>query len=244
MTRDHTTIEELLAVQALGGLDGGDLELLARERAAHGDCEECRHLEDAFAETAGMLAFSLEPEPVDLSMADRILSAAHEEPDTAAVLVEHTDDDLSQRRERRAGRGWQALVAVAAALALVIIAASTLRQGATPVTSASPSQQIVRFEGDIGGTLAVAYTPGRPGAIFWGSGMSDPGEDQVYEIWMVQDGAPISGGCVRPQDGTIAVAVDADIGTSESMAITIEDAACPAAPTTPPVMQAELPNIV
>ena len=74
MTRDHTTIEELLAVQALGGLDGDDVQTLAAERASHGDCEECARLEAEFSETAGRLAFSLEPVPVDDAMADRILA--------------------------------------------------------------------------------------------------------------------------------------------------------------------------
>ena len=74
--------------------------------------------------------------------------------------------------------------------------------------------------------------------------MPDPGEGQVYEIWMIQDGTPVGGGCVRPPDGTIAVSVDADIGTTELMAVTVEDAACPSAPTTAPVMTAELPTVV
>ena len=56
MTRDHTTIEELLAVQALAGLDGDDVQTLAAERASHGDCEECARLEAEFSATVGRLA--------------------------------------------------------------------------------------------------------------------------------------------------------------------------------------------
>ncbi|HEY6566892.1 MAG TPA: anti-sigma factor [Actinomycetota bacterium] len=239
MSLDHTTIEELLAVQTLGGLDGDDVEVLARERAAHGDCDECRRLEDGFAETAGRLGFSLDPEPVDAGMADRIIGTPIEAPPPNA---DPPSDDLSQRRERRAVRGWHVLVAVAAAFALIVVAAVTLRPGTTSIVDASPSQQIVRFEGDgtDSASLAMAYTPGRPGAVFWGRNMPDPGEGQVYEIWMIQDGTPVGGGCVSPRDGTIALAVDADIGTTEQMAVTVEDAACPAAPTTAPIMSAQL----
>ena len=58
MTRDHTVIEELMAVDALGGLDGDDRALLERERESHGAaCAECALLEKGFAETAGRLAF-------------------------------------------------------------------------------------------------------------------------------------------------------------------------------------------
>ena len=239
MSLDHTTIEELLAVQALGGLDGDDVDVLARERATHGDCDECRRLEDGFAETAGRFAFSLEAEPVDAGMVDRIIGTPA---DAAPPLPQTPTDEFSQRRERRTGRGWKTFAAIAAALALVVVAASVLRPGTTAFTAASPTQQIVRFEGEGLGSagLAMAYTPGRPGAVFWGSNMPDPGDGQVYEIWMIQDGTPVGGGCVSPQDGTIAVSVDADIGSTELMAVTIEDAACPAAPTTEPIMTADL----
>jgi hypothetical protein len=228
MSLNHDTIEELLAVQALGGLDGADLESLARERAAHGDCAECRRLEDGFAETAGRLAFALTPEPIDPAMVDRIVG-----------------DELSARRERR-GRGLQAVVAVAAAVALVVLAVSMFGPGRrTPVTGASPTQQIVVFEGvdDGGGELAMAYTPGQAGALFFGTGLPDPGSDKVLEIWMFQDGEPVSGGCVSPRDGVLATHIDADVGTSEAMAVTVEPASCPSAPTSQPILTAELPTI-
>ena len=76
MTRDHSLIEELMAAEALGGLDDDDRELLERERASHGDCAECREIGSGFAETAGRLGFVLTPEPVDETMADRILASS------------------------------------------------------------------------------------------------------------------------------------------------------------------------
>src|SRR2546422_11542342 len=76
MMRDHTLIEELLAVQALEGLDGGDVALLESRRNEHGDCAECRSLEDEFNEIAGRLGFALDPEPIDPRMADEILLRA------------------------------------------------------------------------------------------------------------------------------------------------------------------------
>ena len=45
MTRDHALIDELLSARALDGLDETDAAVLARELAAHGDCDECRRLE-------------------------------------------------------------------------------------------------------------------------------------------------------------------------------------------------------
>ncbi len=153
---------------------------------------------------------------------------------TTCLPVVNAGTGLDGRRWRRPSlRSWQ----------LVVVAATVLRPDTTPVSSASNSQQIVRFEGTVEGDLAVAYTPGQAGAVFWGSGMATPDDGQVYEIWMIADGTPVSGGCVVPHDGTVAVAVQADVGTSESMAVTLEDPDCPAAPTTPPVFQAELPTV-
>ena len=230
MTRDHSLIEELMAIDALGGLDGDDLATLERERAAHGaDCAECLALERTFAETAGRLAFALDPQPVDDAMLERILATPR--------------DDLAARRTRRA-KPWQALVAAAAVIALLVVVVATALPSTTSVTEAAPTQRIVNFSGDTDGTLAMAFTPGQPGAVFWGSGLPDPGPGKVYEIWMIEGDRPVSGGCVSPTDGVIALKVDANIGTTDTMAVTTEPADCPSAPTSPPVLLADLTTVV
>lgn len=243
MTRDHTTIEALLAIQALDGLDGDDVQLLANEQAAHGACAECRRLEAGFSEVASSLAFTLDPVDVDPAMADRILASTVDEVARVDVAT-GVAVDPTRHPERRTTRRWQGIVAIAAALAAIVVAASLLRPGTTSFSAASPSQQIVRFDGAGDADLVMAYTPGTPGAVFWGSNIPDVGAEQAYEIWMIQDGEPISGGCVQPQDGTIALSVDADIGTAEFMAVTVEDATCPGAPTSDPVLRAQLPAVV
>jgi hypothetical protein len=242
MTRDHSLIEELMAADALGGLDDDDRALLERERASHGDCAECREIGSGFAETAGRLGFVLTPEPVDETMADRILASsrtASEEPGSsdAAPVV-----DLGARRGE-GSRRWGPLIAVAAGLAAAILAVATLRPSTTSVSEASTSQRIVAFSGQPEGSLAMAFTPGEPGAVFWGAGLPDPGTDRVYEIWMIEGDAAVSGGCVSPVDGVVALSVDADIGTAETMAVTEESADCPSAPTTDPIMLADLTTI-
>ncbi|MGZ8629480.1 MAG: anti-sigma factor domain-containing protein [Actinomycetota bacterium] len=237
MTLDHSVIEELMAVDALGGLDGEDRELLARERAEHGDCARCRAIEEGFAETAGRLGFALSPLPVSDGMADNIVGRH------ADGIASQPRDELAARRERPS-RGWQALIAAAAVVALLIVAVATLRPSTSGITQAAPSQRIVTFTGDVEGTLAMAYTPGRPGAVFWGRDLPDPGPGMVYEIWMIEGDEAIPGGCVAPTDGVIAVRVDANIGTTDTMAVTTEPSDCPVAPTSPPVLLADLTTVV
>jgi anti-sigma-K factor RskA len=222
--RDHSTIEELLAVQALGALDGDDRSRLADERAAHGDCEECRRLERDLNETAGRLAFALEPEQIDPSMAERILDA--------------------DRRRRGERRRWGVLVAVATAVVLAVgaFAVYFAPGGTTPVTT-TPGQRFVSFVPAKGapGELAMAYAPGQPGAIVWGTGLSAPATGDVYEIWMITgDQPPVSGGCVVPSDGSVATYVNANVAGVDLMAVTQESQDCPSAPTTPPVYTAQL----
>jgi hypothetical protein len=238
MTRDHALIDELLAIRALGGLDGDEADLLEHEMAAHGDCDECRRLEAEHAEVAGMLALALDPRPVDEAVADRIVAQPQkgQEPDPAAAPPA---DELSGRRDVRLGR-WQAAFGVAAAVALVLaFVLATRPQGGIQVPGT-----IVAFQGASGqgasGELAMAYTPGERGALVWGAGLPNPGSGKVYEVWMIEGGNPVRGACLAPTDGAVATYLDTDLSSAELMAVTVESPDCPSAPTTQPVFTAEL----
>jgi anti-sigma-K factor RskA len=228
---NHDLIEELLAARVLGGLADADAARLQAEMASHGDCEECRRLEREFADTAGRLAFSLDPVAVDPGMADRILASSRSD---GAPVASHPDRSPSRRR-------LGAVVAAAAAVALVVVVAFVaLRPSSTTHVEARSTQTVVHFEGD-NGALAMAYSPGEPGLVFWGTDLPDPGADRVYEIWMIEGETPVSAGCVSPAaDGHLAAFVDADLGTTELMAVTVEPASCPSAPTSDPVLTAPL----
>jgi Anti-sigma-K factor rskA. len=61
--------------------------------------------------------------------------------------------------------------------------------------------------------------------------LADPGPDKVYETWMLQGSTALSGGCVRPHDGSIVAFVHADLGDADRMAVTVEPGSCPSQPT-------------
>ena len=253
MHRDHTAIDELLAARALDGLDAQDAARLERELEAHGDCAECRRLEAEHAEVAGMLALTLEPRPVDAAMADRILAApgtttragagAPEEDgapedgapeDGAPEDAGPETDELGARRDAAVGR-WRAAFAVAAAVALALAFVLAIRpSGPTSVPST-----IVSFDGSPG-ELAMAFTPGERGVFVWGTGLPDPGAGKVYEVWMIEEGAAVRGGCLSPTDGAGAAYLDADVSSAELMAVTVESSDCPDAPTTDPTYTAAI----
>jgi hypothetical protein len=228
MIRDHALIDELLAARALDGLDEDDAAALERELALHGDCDECRRLETRHAEVAGMLAFALDPRPVSEEMVDRILA----DPRPAAAAT--TPDELATRRDARLVR-WQAAFGVAAAVALVLAIVLATRTGGNV-----PGDVVVAFDGAAPGQVALAYTPGEPGALVWATGLPDPGPGNVYEVWMFEGDQPVRTACLTPDDGAVAAYLDADLSSAELMAVTVESAACPDAPTTDPVYTAEL----
>jgi hypothetical protein len=238
MTRDHAVIEELLAVRSLGGIDGDDVELLERELASHGDCADCRRLEVEFDETAGRLGFALEPLSVDMSQADEILRRANhpatQEAAPAPAPAGLPVDELGTRRSRR-GRAWGGLAAAAVIVAVVLVAVAIFGSTRSTGVTASTAQTVVGFTGD-SGELAMAYEPGKPGALFVGSGFADPGPDEVYAIWMLQGSNAVSGGCVRPHDGSIVAFVDADLSGTDQMAVTVEPSSCPSQPTSTPIL--------
>jgi anti-sigma-K factor RskA len=243
MIRDHSRIEEMLAVRALDGLDGDDTAALEHEMNEHGpDCPDCRRLEDELAETAGMLALSLDPLPVDPGMADRILggsaasSTATPQPPPIGVLQETGRRDS----RRRSNRAWVALIGVAAAFLLIVAIVVADRPAGPPqVVTATSAQRFVAFAGQ--GELAMAYTPGEPGVVLWGHGLPDPGRGNTFEVWMIRGDAAVSGGCVAPTDGRLAAYVDADVGdATDLMAVTIEPDACPNAPTQTPWATADI----
>jgi hypothetical protein len=234
---DHDRIEGLLAVRALDGLEPTELEQLQALRAEHGECERCLEIELGFEEVAGRLAFALTPVEVAAGGADAVLAKARSTEPPRAIEA----DELTIRRQRKAGRGWRALVAVAAALLLVAVTGTVVTRTSDNVdVRAAWGQQVVTFDGGEGAELAMAYTPGEPGVLFWGQDLADPGQDKVYEIWMIDDGTPIKGGCVSPQDGAVVAWVDANVGTTEMMAVTVEPASCPEAPTSDPLLTADL----
>jgi hypothetical protein len=228
--RDHSQIEELLAVRALGGLDGDDVAVLEAALASHGpDCAECRRLEAEFAETAGRLAFSLTPLPGDEGDADRILAIAE-------TTSAHRPTPVDGGRTRR--RRLIAAVTVAAAIVVAATAVAVVRPARTQQVSASWNQQVVPFEGATG-RLAMAFTPGQPGVVLLGSDLPDPGPGHTYEVWTIRGGVAASGGCVAPTGGSLAAFVDADPNGADLMAVTVEPARCPSQPTTTPVYTAQ-----
>jgi anti-sigma-K factor RskA len=229
--RDHTEIEELLALEALGGLESDDRARLQALIAEHGeDCAECAALRADFSETAAMLGAGLDPTPLSADLEERTVAAA-----------------LSPRSATAPARRWRAaLVALAAAIILVTV-------GAIGGYLAAPRSDVeafihrsgVRFvpfePGDGGsGTMTLAVGPDGTSAYVIGSGLASPPSGEVYELWTITGKTPTSLGCLVPSNGNVSQRVEGSFATADVAAMTVESAACPAAPTSAPVQVAML----
>ena len=226
--KDHTRIEELLALDVLDGLDGDDTDELRRALKDHGPaCAECASLRADFAETAGLLAFSLDPEPV------RPITPA------PALSVVTGDEPPAPGRRR-----WPILLAAAAvAAALVIggiVGANLADRGGTSDLAAllaEPGTRILRFDGS-SGAVAMAVSADGSRSYLVGRDLAAPPADKVYEVWSITGTTPTSIACITPTDGSIDETLQTSLAGADVVAVTVEDASCPSAPTTDPILTA------
>jgi anti-sigma-K factor RskA len=246
--RDHERIEELISIRSLGGLDPDDEFLLERLMEEHGDaCEECRLLRDEYGEVAGRLAFALAPAALREGFEDEVVSLATSARSAAAApvgfgarAIGSLDDRRADRAQRRGGFGaWKGLVAAAAALALVA-GGWIARDVIVPDRPDLADARVVAFSGERG-ELAIAYRPGERGAYLVGSDLPPAGPGRVLEVWMIRGDQVVRGVCLTPtDDGSLATFVDAELGSTSAMAVTVEPSSCPSKPSTDPILTADL----
>jgi anti-sigma-K factor RskA len=229
--RDHTEIEELLALEALGGLEADDRARLQALIAEHGeDCAECAALRADFSETAAMLGAGLDPSPLSADLEERTVAAA-----------------LTATSAIAPARRWRAaLVALAAAVVLVTVGAIggylVAPRSDVEAFLRQPGVRLVPFDPSQGGSGAMALAVGPDGtsAYVIGSGLASPPSGEVYELWTITGKTPTSLGCLVPSNGNVSQRVEGSFTTADVAAMTVESAACPAAPTSAPVQVATL----
>jgi hypothetical protein len=210
----HARVEELVAAHALGGLEEEERSELLREMARHGtDCRECRTLVSEYSEAAGLLALTLQPEPVRPEEEERLILAARAQAEGTGdaepgmvlepAMVDHPGVASSRgpppRLEDRAAVArlrpprttrWVAAVAVAASIAAIGGAVGYAVAPRTPVAESRfiaflsrPGTRIASFPARGGESLAVAFHPGASQGWVIGSNIARPAGGRVYELW-------------------------------------------------------------
>ncbi|MDA2889298.1 anti-sigma factor [Mycolicibacterium sp. BiH015] len=231
-----------------------DLLSLATPYALHAvtDSEAAdidRQLSDAPLEVAE--AFAAEVRAVRETMAVISAATAVEPPShlRAEILQQISDDNVrtlpTQPRQRR----WtRAVLAGAAAVAIgigALVVGYTLRPPATPTTAeeifAAPDVRTV--SGDIpgGGTATVVFSREENAGVLVMNNVTPPQTGTVYQMWLIDSEGPHSAGTM--DSGQVApstTAVLPDLGTSQTLAFTVEPPGGSAQPTTPVFAQLPL----
>jgi len=216
----HERIEELLAADALDGLDEQGRRDLERALEGHDpECPECARLRAAYADVAASLGMSLDPLPVGDAAEERLVAVARA---GAAGRV------APLRPRRRTLRVVTVAIGAAACLLVAGVVGYSIRpSGERQMVDAFTSQGNVHTaEMSSGSTkLTVYYRPGQQAALVSGTGFADPPAGHVYEVWYRPAGSlkmtpactftPANGSIVAPavlEPGFTALTVSVEPG--------------------------------
>lgn len=236
MELSHDEVKELIAPYVLGAISPEEAPFV---RAHILSCDECMAEADSYSDVAAKMALSVDPVPLPDGFADRVVAAAT---GTSAPTI-------AQRR----GAGWSrpfrlrlvpVLSGVAAVVAIAVLAVSLVQTRnklatyETAISSVLHSDQGI----ELGGGGAVArLVPSSGGVFFVAAGMQEAPDNHTYELWLIEDGAPVSAGTFSVEDGVALLKSDLDLEGVEGAAVTIEPAggSPDGTPSTDPIMGSE-----
>lgn len=151
--------------------------------------------------------------------------------------------DLVERRRRRAPGRW---LAVAAAVVIGAAVPTTLavqqaqranqleqQQQALADLLTDPSAVVVHGDMTGGGVATAILTD--DAALFSAAGLPDPGDDHVYQLWVVSGDEAASAGVLADSSGSARQLAD-DFSSGDALAVTVEPAGGSDQPTTTPLV--------
>jgi anti-sigma factor RsiW len=229
-------IHDLTAAYALDALD-------ADERAdyeAHlAGCAECREELASFSETTAALALAASGPAPTPALRERILGAAHAEPQNVVALTP---------RRSRLAPVLAATTAVAAAVAIALGAyalsldgdldqardALSRQKQAAAVLADPAARTVALADGD--GRLVV----GSGGdAVLALSNLASLPDKSTYQAWVIRGGTPQPDAIFEVTDGDAVLALGGHVARDDVVAVTIEPAGGVDAPTSAPVVTSQ-----
>ncbi|MFB1294969.1 anti-sigma factor domain-containing protein [Mycobacterium sp. pW049] len=232
-----------------------DLLSLATPYALHaltdGDAAEInRQLADASPDIAE--AFAAEVRAVRETMAVISAATAVEPPAhlRSEILQQISDDNVrtlppTQPRQRR----WTRAVLAGAAAVFIglgaVFVGYTLRPAPTPTTAeeifAAPDVRTVSGEIPGGGTATVVFSREENAGVLVMNNVTPPQTGTVYQMWLIDSEGPHPAGTMdSEQVAPSTTAVLSDLGTSQTLAFTVEPPGGSQQPTSPVFAQLPL----
>ncbi len=214
-------LHDLAAPYALDALDEAERADFEAHLAA---CPACRAEVAALQEGASLLAMA-GSEPAPAGMRARVLADVDRTPQDRTVLP------LSRKRRFSPGRVLTALAAAMILLAGFAIGLNALTGGTdADDVLAAPDVVTVDFPatdayqaGPV--EAAISWSPSEQKAVVTFAGLADVGDDQTYELWVIDERGVLPAGLFRPAaDGRAVTLVDESVPPGATIAITVEPA--------------------
>jgi anti-sigma-K factor RskA len=214
MAEQHDAMADAVAAYVLGSLEPAEA---AAVRAHLEGCESCRSLLLRLRSTVAALPLAVDEVAPPPGLRERVLSLTP--PPARPVVAARTES----------ARSWWAIVAAAALVAFALGGGLGYGLGTSLERPAPSTAAVVRASMSGTGSLAGAHADvidlrqdGYTLVDF--SGMPAPGQDRVYELWLIPAGGkPIPALVFLPDaNGSKLVVVDRSLAGIQTLAVTSE----------------------
>jgi len=229
--------KDLVALYAMNALDG--LDRVTAERILVSSPEAARDLNRYAEALAAMIDSATALDPPTRCW-DAICTTIHRTAEASSA----SRPSLTPRPTRRWPLAYNRVFAVAATVVIAVLAVVTVRSLADsgPNARARMTAALARpttRRGTVAATTGNASIALEANGIGWVdvAALPDPGTGNVYQLWSVDSGTPMSLGVLYPSGGVARFT--APIGSS-TLAISKERAPGAQSPTLPPVGVAQL----
>lgn len=215
----HEGIKELVAAYVLGALPR---EEEAAVRAHIASCDDCLAEADALGEIAAGLVHTVEPAELPSGFAVAVM---------AKVLPEPAE--LRPRR-RFTAAAWIGAAALVLGLGAGLIDARRELAERARLLTAALSEDGMTLSGP--GGARGRMVPADGGGLFVVAGLDEAPEGRVYQLWLLDDGHPVSAGTFDVDGGVAGLEVAHSLEGVEGVAVTVEPEGGSAQPTGPRIL--------
>jgi anti-sigma-K factor RskA len=242
----------LSGAYALHALDADE----AKAFEAHiAESEASRNEATELADTAVLLGLAVAPETPPASLKASIMAQLGSTPqlDREPAAETSADARFSGRAEAKAQARWfqrpvNAIIGVAAAVALIIGGGVAVNAISTNVTQSAAANQLAAIQsasdsqslkGTVagGGEATLVYAASLKSSALIVNGMNALPADKVYELWYIDDkGARPAGTFTVGPDGTMWQVLEGEMNHGDTVGVTVEPHGGSTTPTTDPVL--------
>ncbi len=225
MANQHDELKELIAPYVIGALPPEEESAI---RSHILGCEECLSEADSYSTVASSLVFAVEPESPPEGFAERTLARVAEESPGGA-------------RARAARWPWlQALSYASLLVAAVVLGLALLQTRSELEDQQETLAALVGGDGLVltGEDATARLVPTSEGSLLVATGLDEPAEGRIYQLWLLKDGEAISAGTFDVSGRVTVVRTPARLRGHQGAAVTPEPRPDGSAqPTSEPVIE-------